>query len=72
MEYLGGGSALDLVSYSLEIKHVFCEGELECWFVEGGCKESSVMGSGSGRDCWQSGVKPATLVYGDETGSKLD
>ena len=35
------------------------------WFEEGGCKESSEMESGSGRDCWQSGVNPATLVYGD-------
>ena len=26
----------------------------------------------SGRDCWQSGVNPATLIYGDKTGSKLD
>ena len=24
------------------------------------------------RDYWQSGVNPATLVYGDKTGSKLD
>ena len=30
------------------------------------------MESGSGRDCWQSGVNPATLLYGDKTGSKLD
>ena len=48
------------------------EGEYECWFGEGGCNESSEMESGSGRDCWQSGVNPATLVYGDKTGSKLD
>ena len=33
------------------------EGEKECWFEEGGCKESSEMESGSERDCWQSGVK---------------
>ena len=25
------------------------------------------MESGSGRDCWQSGVNPATLIYGDKT-----
>ena len=30
------------------------------------------MESGCGRDCWQSGVNPATLIYGDKTGSKLD
>ena len=35
-------------------------------------KESSEMESGSGRDCWQSGLNPATLVYGNKTGSKLD
>ena len=25
------------------------------------------MESGSGRDCWQRGVNPATLVYRDKT-----
>ena len=34
------------------------EGEQEFWFGEGGCKESSEVESGSGRDCWQSGVNP--------------
>ena len=27
------------------------EGEQECWFEEGGCHESSVMESGSWRNC---------------------
>ena len=48
------------------------EGELECWFEEGGCIESSEMESGSWRDCCQSGVNPATPVYQDKPGSKLE
>ena len=48
------------------------EGEQECWFREGGCHESSEMESGSGKDCWQSGVNPATSIYRDKPGSKLD
>ena len=48
------------------------EGEQEYWFREGGCFESSKMESGSWRDCYQSGVDPATLVYRDKPGSKLD
>ena len=37
------------------------------------CQKSIKMESGSGRDCWQStGVNPATLIYKDKTGSKLD
>ena len=40
----------------------------------GGCIESSEIESGSWswRDCCQSGVNPATLVYGDKPGSKLE
>mgnify|MGYP001795197744 CR=1 FL=1 len=48
------------------------EGEQECWFGEGGCLESSEMESGSWRDCCQSGVNPATPIYGDKPGSKLE
>ena len=48
------------------------EGEQECWFEEGGCIESSDMESGSWRDCCQSGINPATPVYGDKPGSKLE
>ena len=48
------------------------EGEQECWFEGGGCLESSEMDSGSWRDCCQSGVNPATPVYGNKTWSKLD
>ena len=48
------------------------EREQECWIEEGGCNESSKIESGSRRDCWQSGVNPATLVYGDKPGSKLE
>ena len=48
------------------------KGEQECWIGEKGCHESSKMESGSLRDCCQSGVNPATPVYGDKTGSKLD
>ena len=48
------------------------EGEQECWFGEGGCLESSKMESGSWRDCCQSGVNPATPVYGDKPKTKLD
>ena len=47
------------------------EGKQECWF-EGGYIESSEMGSGSWRDCWQSGIIPATPIYGDKPGSKLE
>ena len=48
-------------------------GEQDCWFGEGECHESSEMESGSWRDCWQSGVNPATPVYRDyKPGSKLD
>ena len=39
---------------------------------EGGCHESSEMESGSWRDCCWSGVNPATPIYGDKPGSKLD
>ena len=48
------------------------EGEQKCWFGEGGCHELSEMESGSWRDCYQSGVNPATPVYGDKPRSKLD
>ena len=48
------------------------EGEQECWFAEGECLEQSEMKSGSWRDCCQSGVNPATPVYGDKPGLKLD
>ena len=44
----------------------------ECWFGEGECLESSEMEIGSWRDCRQSGVNPATPVYRDKPGSKLD
>ena len=48
------------------------EEEQECWFGEKRCHESSKMKSGSWRDCCQSGVNPATPVYRDKHGSKLD
>ena len=48
------------------------EGEQECWLGEGGCIESSEMESGSWKGCCLSGVNPATPVYGDKAGSKLD
>ena len=48
------------------------EREEESRFGEKGCHESSEMESGSYKNCWQSGVNPATLVYGDKPGSKLD
>ena len=41
------------------------ERQQECWFEEGGCIESSEMESRSWRDCCQSGVNPATSIYGD-------
>ena len=45
----------------------------KCWFGGGcGCLKSSEMESGSWRDCCQSGVHPATPVYRDKPGSKLD
>ena len=48
------------------------DGEQECWFGEGGCHESCETESGSWRDCCYSGVNPATPIYGDKPGSKLD
>ena len=39
---------------------------------EGECIKSSKMESGRWRDCCQSGVNPATPVYGDKPGSELD
>ena len=48
------------------------EGEQECWFEEGECIELSEMESGIWRDCCQGGVNPATPVYGDKPGSKLE
>ena len=48
------------------------EAEQEHWFEEGGCIELSKMESGSWRDCCQSGVNPATPIYGDKPGSKLE
>ena len=48
------------------------EGKQECGFGEGGCLESSEMESGSWRDCHYSGANPATPVYRDKPGSKLD
>ena len=48
------------------------EGQQECWFGEKGCHESSKMESGSWRHCCQNAVNPATTVYGDKPGSKLD
>ena len=55
-----------------DVEDVSREGEQECWFGEGGCNESSEMESGNLRDCCLSGVNPATPVYGDKPGSKLD
>ena len=46
-------------------------GEQECWFGEGGFLESREMESWSWRNCCQSGVNPATSVYGDKLGSKF-
>ena len=40
------------------------ESAQECWFGEKRCHESSEMESGSWRDCFQSGVNPATPVCG--------
>ena len=54
-----------------EGKDTSVEGKQECWFGEGGRPETSVMESGSWRDCCQSGVSSATPVYGDKPGSKL-
>ena len=48
------------------------EGEQECRFEEGGWIELSKMESGSWRDCCQSGVNPATPIYGDKPRSKLE
>ena len=45
------------------------EREQECWFGEKGCHESSEIESGSWRDCWESGVNPATPIYRDKPGS---
>ena len=55
-----------------EMENASGEGQQECWFEEGGCIESSEMESGSWRNCCQSGVNPATPVYGDKPGSKLE
>ena len=52
--------------------HVEKESSHECWFEEAGCKESREMESGSWRDCCQSGVNPATPIYRDKPGSKLE
>ena len=46
------------------------EGEQECWFGEGRYLNSSKVESG--RDCRSGGVNPATLIYSDQPGSKLD
>ena len=35
-------------------------------------KKEDALNQERWRDCWQSGVNPATPVYGDKTGSKLD
>ena len=40
------------------------EGEQECRFEEGGCREQREMENGSWPDCCKSGVNPATPVYG--------
>ena len=48
------------------------EGEQECWFGENGCHELSDMESGSWKDFCQSRVNPATAVYGNKAGSKLN
>ena len=54
------------------MENVNGEGEQEYWFEEGGCIESREMESGSWKDCCQSEVNPATPVYGDKPGSKLE
>ena len=54
------------------MKNASGEGEHECWFEEGGCIESRKMESGSWRDCCQSRVNLAALVYGDKPRSKLE
>ena len=54
------------------MENVSGEGEQECWFEEGGCIKSREMESGNWRDCCESGVNPATPIYGDEPGSKLE
>ena len=40
------------------------ESAQKCWFGEKRCHESSEMESGSWRDCFHSGVNPATPVCG--------
>ena len=47
-------------------------GEQECWFGEKGCHESSETESGSWTDCCQSGINPASPIYEDKPGSKLE
>ena len=47
------------------------EGEQERWIEEGGCIELSKMESGCWRDCCQSGVNPATPIYGEKPGFKI-
>ena len=55
-----------------DVENASGEGEQQCCFKEGGCIESSEMESESLRDCCQSGVNPATPVYRDKPGSKLE
>ena len=47
-----------------DMKDASGEGEQECWFEKKGCHESSEMESGSWRDYCQSGLNPATPIYG--------
>ena len=55
-----------------DVEEASGEGEQQCWFEEGGCLESSEMECGSWRDCCQSGINPATPIYEDKPGSKVD
>ena len=54
-----------------DMEDASAEGEQQCWFGEKGRHESREMESGSWKDCCQSGVNPATPIYGDKPGSKL-
>ena len=54
-----------------DVEDANVKGGRQYWFGEG-CLESSEMESGRRRDCCQSGVNPATPIYEDKPGSKLD
>ena len=47
-------------------------GDSEGWFEEGGRPKSSEMARWCESDCHKSEVNPATPVFGDKPGLKLD